>query len=169
MSSGLSRAGNPIERSDGEVFSHLARNRARGPWRVFGGPVDAGSAPGERAGVEVDHDFLMRTEHVRLVLEEGAPKAGFMNGIRQMLKPQRRESAMEFIARTGLSPVQARTMTKAQITVFVEQAMRNRADDPGAVEPRGTFKPEPPKAGPLFVDTGASEPDNEPVDELRFT
>lgn len=51
----------------------------------------------------------------------------FRDRVRHVLKPH--EPLMEFVARTGLAPVEAAKMSRDQITRFVEQAERNRADE----------------------------------------
>jgi len=150
------------ELTNHQILERFDEARVLGPRRVFGGPVE-GSMPGERAGVNTDREFLAKVAHVLLEKETGKESWGWWDGIRKLFREKRRESAIEFVARTGLGPAQAMTMTREQITAFVAQAMENRKDDVQA--PRSTWKPEPPKPGPSVIDTGAPEPEQpaEPV------
>lgn len=50
----------------------------------------------------------------------------FMKSVKHVLR--KGEKAIQFIARTGLSPAQAATMSKNQITQFVAQAEQNAKD-----------------------------------------
>ena len=57
--------------------------------------------------------------------------------VRHVLRPK--EKLLEFFARTGLGKAQVATMTRSQITRFVEQVERNKANEPSTAhfEPRG--------------------------------
>ena len=58
------------------------------------------------------------------VIEDGE----FLERVKHVLR--KNETQMQFIARTGLGPGQAKTMSKAQISVFVHASEERAANDP---------------------------------------
>jgi hypothetical protein len=161
---------NESARAAAQHVDGLFARLGNGGQRVVAGPMD-GEASVPQVRIAEDEEFLSRVDHVLLRFDDGPQQVSFVGTIRKLFRTKRRETAGEFISRTGLGPAQAKQMTKDQITAFVAQAMRNNEDDPGAIPPHdATFKPRPPIPGwlsgaPRFVEVGAPEPD-EPAEQM---
>lgn len=63
-----------------------------------------------------------------------------MGRVKHVLKPN--EKFLQFVARTGLGPASILAMSREEITRFVEQAERNRAEE--ALPPPTVFEPKQP-------------------------
>lgn len=154
------------ERAVDEQFRRMPATQ-----RLEGGP-DAPNLASAQERAPEDLDFMSRVDHVLLDKEEGPTQKGLFNGVLKLFRKRRKESQMEFISRTGLSPIQAKSMTKDEITRFVATVMRNKEDfDWGGIEPKSTVYVEPQQPGPLvtFVDTGVDrEPQIEPA-QIQWT
>ena len=129
------------------LFHRLA---SAGKALVLGGPVEAGAEfpAGHPNG---DREFLEKVDHELLWFDEGPVKGAWSEGILHRFRSRRRETAMEFIARTSIGVAEAKAMTKAEISRRVRLAEERARDEfqPGVTS---VFE-EQPQQGPRFVVT----------------
>ena len=145
------RCVNPARVPEPQIDSQILRRLfARcGPMVVVAGPTEGPGLNNPVQKIAEPYDLLSKTGHVRKWIREA--------------RKEREETILEFIARTGLSPGQIRSMSKTEIKRFVEQAEANNENDVALPHPDGwsftwgTLKRDAPRLNYPVVDVGWKE------------
>jgi hypothetical protein len=87
-----------------------------------GQPVVQGPSIGQIVGELLDRERGRKFKTISI-----EDDAAFRNAVAHVLKPK--QLLADFIASSGLGPAQAASMTPEEISVFVQQAERNAAED----------------------------------------